>query len=113
MNEQLTERQLRDGVVPPVATKPTRRSRWRFVPWLIFGLAVLAAIAWVIRPKEAPPPRAVRFALSGPMVVVPEAAKKGDIPILLNALGTVTPLATVTVKTHISGQIMEIGFQEG
>ena len=34
---------------------------------------------------------------------------KGDIPVVLNALGTVTPLATVTVKTQISGQLTEIG----
>src|SRR5690242_7741155 len=113
MNEQLSERQLRDSVATPPAPKPVRRSRWRLVPWLLVVLAVVAAIVWVTRPREAAPPRAGRFALSGPMVVVPEAAKKGDIPIILNALGTVTPLATVTVKTQISGQIMEIGFQEG
>jgi multidrug efflux system membrane fusion protein len=113
MNELLSERQIRDSVATPPAPKPVRRSRWRLLPWLLVVLAVAAAIAWVARPRDAAPPRAGRFALSGPMVVVPEAAKKGDIPIILNALGTVTPLATVTVKTQISGQIMEIGFQEG
>ena len=113
MNEQLSERQLRDSVALPPAPKPVRRSRWRLVPWLLVVLAVVAAIAWVARPRDAAPPRAGRFALSGPMVVVPEAARKGDIPIVLNALGTVTPLATVTVKTQISGQLTEIGFKEG
>ena len=38
---------------------------------------------------------------------------QGDLPIVLDALGTVTPLATVTVKTQISGQLVEVGFQEG
>src|SRR5258706_6289794 len=113
MNEQLSERQVRDRVATPPAPKPVRRSRWRLLPWLLVVLAAAAAIAWVARPRDAAPPRTGRFALSGPMVVVPEAAKKGDIAIILNALGTVTPLATVTVKTQISGQIMEIGFREG
>src|SRR5206468_5918336 len=39
--------------------------------------------------------------------------EKGDIPVTLTALGTVTPLAMVTVKTQINGQLTEIAFQEG
>jgi multidrug efflux system membrane fusion protein len=37
----------------------------------------------------------------------------GDMPIVLNALGTVTPLATVTVKTQLSGTLQTVAFQEG
>ena len=32
---------------------------------------------------------------------------------IVNALGTVTPLATVTVQTQINGQLIEVGFTEG
>jgi membrane fusion protein, multidrug efflux system len=35
------------------------------------------------------------------------------MPIIDNALGTVTPLATVTVQTQINGQLTEVGFVEG
>jgi multidrug efflux system membrane fusion protein len=38
---------------------------------------------------------------------------KGDIDVTRRALGTVTPLANVTVRTQINGQLMEIAFQEG
>ncbi|WP_206996773.1 MdtA/MuxA family multidrug efflux RND transporter periplasmic adaptor subunit [Trinickia mobilis] len=41
------------------------------------------------------------------------AATQGDMPIVLNALGTVTPLATVTVKTQLSGTLQSVEFQEG
>jgi multidrug efflux system membrane fusion protein len=41
------------------------------------------------------------------------AAETGDIDVVLKALGTVTPLNTVTVKTQISGQIVRIDFKEG
>ena len=37
----------------------------------------------------------------------------GDIRIILNELGTVTSLDTVTVLTQINGQLQEIGFTEG
>jgi multidrug efflux system membrane fusion protein len=57
------------------------------------------------RPAEpkGPPPQTVRAA----------EAVSGDMPITIDALGTVTPLATVTVKTQISGKLMQVGFTEG
>jgi len=47
------------------------------------------------------------------MPVVAAAAVTGDIDITLNGLGTVTSLATVTVKSQISGQFIRIDYQEG
>lgn len=47
------------------------------------------------------------------MSIVPEVVGKGDIGINLNALGTVTSLATVTVRTQISGYLMKVDFTEG
>jgi len=38
---------------------------------------------------------------------------KGDMLVTLKALGTVTPIATVTVRTRIAGQLGEVAFQEG
>ncbi|MFD0938925.1 MdtA/MuxA family multidrug efflux RND transporter periplasmic adaptor subunit, partial [Methylobacterium trifolii] len=37
----------------------------------------------------------------------------GDVPVILQGLGTVTPLATVTIRSQISGYLTEIGFREG
>jgi multidrug efflux system membrane fusion protein len=39
--------------------------------------------------------------------------EKGNMPITLSQLGTVTPLAMVTVKTQISGYLMQVAFKEG
>jgi multidrug efflux system membrane fusion protein len=45
--------------------------------------------------------------------VVVAAATKGDLPVYLNGLGTVTPLNTVTVRSRVDGQLINIAFQEG
>ena len=50
---------------------------------------------------------------SGPMPVGTAPVETADMPVVLNALGTVTPLATVTVKPQISGQLVEVAFKEG
>jgi multidrug efflux system membrane fusion protein len=47
------------------------------------------------------------------MSIVPATVGKGDIGITLNALGTVTSLATVTIRTQISGYLMKVDFTEG
>ena len=45
--------------------------------------------------------------------VVTVKAEKSDIEIRLPALGAVTPLNTVTVRTRVDGQLMSVNFIEG
>jgi multidrug efflux system membrane fusion protein len=51
--------------------------------------------------------------MGGPLPVVARAAQKGNINVVLTGLGTVTPVATVTVRTQISGQLVQVNFNEG
>ena len=77
---------------------------------IVLGFLLLA---WLLTPHGTGPAQGGRFASGGPMPVVTASARSGDMPITLIGLGTVTPLATVTVQSQISGQIMHIGFKEG
>jgi multidrug efflux system membrane fusion protein len=40
-------------------------------------------------------------------------AATGSIDVYFTGLGTVTPLATITVKTRIDGELMEVNYHEG
>jgi multidrug efflux system membrane fusion protein len=58
-------------------------------------------------------PNGRRGGQSGPVAVSVATAAAGDIQLRIPALGTVTPLATVTVRTQISGVLQKISFTEG
>lgn len=48
-----------------------------------------------------------------PVPVAVAEAKEGDLDVILNGLGTVTALNTVTVKPRVDGQLQRILFKEG
>jgi multidrug efflux system membrane fusion protein len=113
MNNPLTNR-APTLLRPPqsrLATVWARRKRL-IIAILLIALAVLLLI-WIIRPARDAQPAGGRFGAGAPMAVNVAKVEKGDIAVILNALGTVTPLQTVTVKTQINGQLQQIAFQEG
>jgi membrane fusion protein, multidrug efflux system len=81
--------------------------------WIALGLVLLVLFIWAILPGSDTPLRGGRFGMGGPQPVGVAVAAKGDISVTLNALGTVTPLATVTIRPQVSGQIVGFAFQEG
>jgi multidrug efflux system membrane fusion protein len=50
---------------------------------------------------------------AGNVPVVAAAAVSADVGVLLDGLGTVTPVATVTVRSRVDGQLMKLAFREG
>jgi membrane fusion protein, multidrug efflux system len=81
---------------------------------IAIAVVVIALLVWLIRPSATPTPN--RNGLAGANQPTPVGVAKvtaGDIEIMLNALGTVTPLATATVKPQVGGQLVRIDFTEG
>jgi multidrug efflux system membrane fusion protein len=91
---------------------PRRRSLLRRLLWLVLLVIIIAGIVWWVLHRQQPAGGG-RFVNTGPMPVGTATVEKGDMPIVDNELGTVTPLATVTVQTQINGQLIEVGFTEG
>jgi membrane fusion protein, multidrug efflux system len=104
----------RPGVRPSdVVSRPSRRWRLRWLFWVLLVLAIVGAVAWYYPRPESQPKTAGRSQFGGPVPVGVATVQKGDMPVTLTGLGTVTPLATVTVKTQINGYLTQVAFQEG
>jgi multidrug efflux system membrane fusion protein len=83
------------------------------VLWIGLGLLLVALVIWAIRPGADTSASSSRFGAGGPLPVGVATATSGDIDVTLNALGTVTPLATVTVRPQVSGTLLKFDVQEG
>jgi len=108
-DEELTPNMRRTAPPPDVVAK----SRTRL--WIGVGLiAILLAVAvyetvhWL---KSAP--SGGRFPQGALQSVGGATVGTGNIREIVNALGTVTPIATVTVQTQINGQLTDVAFTEG
>lgn len=116
--------QPRPAGAPAIASPPVRRKR-RVRPGAVVAIVVAAGLGvlWWANHRgqnsemQFTPGRHggghFGFGSFGPMPVVVQPAVKGDIQVYLDGLGSVTPLATVTVQTQISGQLVQVAFEEG
>ena len=92
--------------------KPATRRRWWL--WLIVLAAVVIAVLLVVRWQTQRSAAAKSRETGPPTVPVAVAsARKGEIPVYLNALGSAAPFNTVTVRTRVDGQLLKVNFQEG
>jgi len=113
---------MKPGIDGPMVR--TWRNGWGLFRIRYLSLLVVIAIAGglayrMMTPAEGPNP-AERGARRGggaggpPVPVSSSAVKARDIKVKLNKLlGTVTPLANVSIKTQIGGRLMSVDFKEG
>jgi len=94
---------MSENTTPTQARRP-RRWRWALA---ILALA-LGAVIIIHLLRGKPPARG-----AAPQVVTVATAITGSMPETINALGTVTPVATVTVLPQLSGYLTAVGYKEG
>ena len=104
-------RRTGDDLAPPLDVRTRPRSRFRIGVALIAILLALAGYETVHWLKSAP--SGGRFPQGALQSVGAATVATGNIREIVNALGTVTPIATVTVQTQINGQLTDVGFTEG
>ena len=98
-------------LAPEVESQP--RSKFRTVLGLIIAAALVVGAYEFVHTVRSPAPTSSRTPVGGLQAVGGATIGQGNIRVLVNALGTVTPLATVTVQSQISGYLTQVGFTEG
>lgn len=110
-------------------TNASRSFRARWLRWLLLLIVILiiAAVVWRVLPfgkgqggmpsggrhggRGGPPGMAMMG--GGATLVHSGVATSADVPVYLNALGTVIPNASVTVTSRVDGQLEKVYFTEG
>ena len=127
----------RNGDAPlasPILRAPPPRPKrplWRTLLWVLAIVVVAGFVAYLLTPHTPAAGAGGQAGAGGgggrhggaggrggrggrpPTVVGVATATTGDIPIQINALGAVTPQASVTVHTRIAGTLMAVYFTEG
>jgi multidrug efflux system membrane fusion protein len=91
---------------------PSRRRRWL---GSLVALALVLALgggAWYLI-KRSNEPAAGRGFGGASSTVGHAAARRAELPVTIEALGTVTPLATITLKPQVGGVLTEVLYTEG
>ena len=110
-DEELAPDARRLAPSPTVKTRSGSRLRIGIglILVMLLALGIYETARWV---KTATPP-AGRYPQAALQTVGASTVTLGDVRVIVNALGTVTPLATVTVQTQINGILTDVGFTEG
>ena len=114
----------------PALARASRGRRWLLIAVLLALAAWGAWYLWQARSGSGTVPTGAATSAPGaaapagagggrfdpnakPAPVAVATAKAADFPVYLSALGTVTPLATVTVRSRVDGPLQNIYFKEG
>ena len=114
MPEPATNSGKPDDTPPALAIRAPVRKRERLAVVIVLCLVLLFGLVLVLRwhsrqaaakaqPRSGPP--AVQVATT--------VVRKGEVGIYVNALGAVTPVNTVMVKSRVDGQLVKVNYVEG
>jgi len=106
-----------EAVTPSKPEKASRRRRW--IAWLV--LLVLGGLGYygyrfyrtMEQQRQAAEAALAARLANRPISIAATPARRGDIPIYLRGLGTVTAFNTVNVKTRVDGPIVAVNYTEG
>jgi len=106
----------------PSHGRPSRSVTQRLIIWVLVLLAFAGLFVLVLTHKNIPQVTAQGGGRGGgraagpgggAVTVTTAVAKKGDIGVYLEAIGTVTPVYTTSVTSQVTGLVMAVHYTEG
>jgi len=98
--------------LPSFAGHPSRSQRLILIAAALL-LAVLIAVAYGLMGSQGPAPARPPEYGQIPVAVSVAAARMGPLQRDLHALGTITPLAQVTLRSQVDGELVRLHYTEG
>jgi multidrug efflux system membrane fusion protein len=98
--------------LPSFAGHPSRTQRLILIAAALL-LAVLIAVAYGLMGSRGPAPARPPEYGQIPVAVSVAAARMGPLQRDLHALGTITPLAQVTLRSQVDGELVRLHYTEG
>src|SRR6476659_4191361 len=101
------------GEFPKELLAKARGNTRRTLAIALILIGIIAALYYVFGGPAAQQRRASRFATEGPVPVLATAVTRADVPVYLDAVGTIKALNTVTVRPQVDGKLLSVNFKEG
>ena len=99
---------------PSGQTNVPPRKHHRRWPWvLVIIIVILGLIAFLTHRNSSPQTPRGRGGAGQAIMISTVPAQKGDMGVYVDALGTVTPVYTVSIAARVAGQITKVSYQEG
>ena len=99
---------------PPPVVQRRRRMRRPLLMFVLLLIAGLAGFFILQRRQKVTVAAASKSQPAPPSVAISTAvAQQGSIGVYINALGSVAPVYTVTVKSRVDGQLISVNYREG
>ena len=96
-----------------MTTRPAAPNRRSFFTKAIVAIVVLCVLLFAWRKCSASKEEESGWEQQPPTAVRVTQAAQEDLVVRLKALGTVTPLQTVTLRSRVDGELVRLAFQEG
>jgi len=99
----------------PPATTPHKSGWQRLFVWAALLLTFAVIFYLVLRHHDDTQSAAPssRRAVTGPVTITAAVAQKGNIPVYLAAIGTVTPVYTDSITSEVTGLVSKVYYKEG
>lgn len=111
MTDNQNEGTTLDGKQPARGSEPTKRGSRKWIGWLLIALIVVI-FAVVLQSHKDTSKAQAPDETTIPHIKV-AAARRGEIGSYIEALGNVTPVATVNLYSQITGRVVAVHYTEG